>query len=90
MRQPAPGAVPSPADRRQTNEWWTGRRLVTRVPINTYSTHIPAGTPVTVERKFKGLEVIGDPCPHCGVRVRVRKCDVGNFHWPDAATGDTP
>lgn len=33
--------------------------------------HIPEGTICTVVRNYAGLHLLSDPCPKCGVAVRI-------------------
>ena len=73
-----------PKHRRKTSKWWEGRKL--RV-LHTIATNgglvIPAGMIVTARRKWKGLEVEGSVCPHCGIKVRAKKCYFWSFKFID-------
>ena len=59
--------------RSRTDAQWRGARVKSIRPISTHSAKMPAGTVFTVRRKFKGFELVSDPCPHCGVKFRVQQ-----------------
>jgi hypothetical protein len=52
---------------------WRGKRLRLLRPVQNTYVILPAGTIVTVKRKFKGFEIEGEACRCCGVRVRMTK-----------------
>lgn len=59
--------------KRLTNDEVVGRRVVLRQDINIGWLIAPKGLICTITRKFNGYEMIGDPCPKCGVRVRMKR-----------------
>ena len=66
----------TPADRRQPDKWWVGRRVRSIGTIETTrGTTFPPGTLFTVTRKWKGLTIRCDKCPHCGIQQSVREID---------------
>lgn len=65
-----------PADRRQPDRWWAGKRVRSRREIETNrGTVFPHGTLFTVMRKWKGLTLRCDKCPHCGIQQNVKEID---------------
>jgi hypothetical protein len=64
--------------RRRTDVQWRGIRVRARNAIGTSRMLVPIGAILTVERKFSGFSLIADPCPCCGVRVRVTKVEPHN------------
>ena len=60
-----------PALQRRTSAWWEGRRVITTRELRTGEAIYPPGLELTVERKFGGLEVRREPCPCCGISVRI-------------------
>lgn len=58
---------------RRTDADWRGTRVRTRRPLSTQHLAIPAGTVLTITRKFSGFNLQTDPCAHCGVAVRITK-----------------
>jgi hypothetical protein len=58
-----------------------GQAFVTTRPIHNGVVGVPAGTPVSITRKFGGFSIESAPCQHCGVTVRVSRVDVGSIEW---------
>jgi hypothetical protein len=53
---------------------WKGRRVKLRQDVETNGgVRYPAGSLATVVSAYHGLELQGDPCACCGVRLRLRK-----------------
>ena len=53
---------------RRPSAWWAGRRVKLRFKIQTRSgAYLEAGRVAYVTRKYGGLDIKVDPCPHCGV-----------------------
>lgn len=59
--------------RKMTEAQLKGRRVVATRDLQTGQIRVPAGTVLTVQRKFGGLDLISDPCPHCGIRPFLRR-----------------
>lgn len=55
----------------QKRKWRTTQEMTNR------NMRIPKGTIVTLIGKCNGWELVGDPCPCCGVAVSMRKVP----HW---------
>ena len=69
---------------RQPERWWLGRQLILRHDIETRAgLRAPGGTRVTVRKKFKGLWVQTERCPHCGVSFRVKEVSLMDLAWAD-------
>lgn len=49
------------------------KRWVTTAELVSGSMSVPAGTVVEIGNKSNGLTVVAPACPHCGVRVFMRK-----------------
>lgn len=56
---------------RKTNSWWRNKLVLTTKPIANRLGAIPIGTPCKVTRKYGGLHLRTDPCPHCGIVFHV-------------------
>ena len=54
-----------------------GLRVRTTMEIRNGFTLVPAETVMTIVGKGGGLQLRGDPCEHCGVRVHFRKIPPG-------------
>lgn len=54
------------------------RVVSTREISNGYAT-APKGTKFTITDKFSGLSVESDGCDHCGLKMRIRKCNPNDF-----------
>ena len=52
---------------------WEGAKVMTRVPLHNRNIAIPQGTICTVERNYGGLKLVTDPCPKCGIGIRITK-----------------
>ena len=61
--------------RRMTEKQLMGRKVRLNRLVSTRFLDIPAGTVLTIEGKYNGLEVVTDPCSCCGVAARVIKLD---------------
>lgn len=57
----------------KTDKWWKGKKVKSLVEIQNGWATLPAGTIFTVKRKWAGLELISDPCDHCGLKVSITK-----------------
>lgn len=68
---------------RLTHEQVKGRRVRTLVTLWNSLSEIPAGTLMTIIAKSKGYSLMGDPCPHCGVRVAVGRVQPSNVEFVD-------
>lgn len=53
------------------NREFRGRKVKTLVVLSNGWCKIPQGAVCTVTKKLGGLHLEIDPCPHCGVRVRI-------------------
>jgi len=65
--------------RRKTSDQLKGLKVVSRREMRNGWAVLPAGTVFTIERKGKGLHLLSDPCPTCGIKVpisRVQPYDV--------------
>ena len=65
--------------KRSTSKQLEGRKVVSRREMRNGYAVLPAGTVFTIEHKSKGLHLLSDPCPTCGVKVpisRVQPIDV--------------
>lgn len=56
---------------------WEGLRVRTLVSLQNEKQLIPAGTTFEVERNYRGLTLVNEKCPLCGVRVRITKVPEG-------------
>ncbi len=61
--------------RRTPGREFEGRRARVTRDIGNRVGSIKAGSVVTIERKFKGFEVVSEDCEHCGVRLRITRVD---------------
>lgn len=64
---------------RRTEAWFRGKRVRTLRELRNGYTVIPKGAVLTITRKSSGFLLEGDPCEHCGVRIRISKvspCEV--------------
>lgn len=53
---------------------YKGLKVKTLVPLNNRFMEIPAGTVCVVQEAWSYWVTLGtEPCPHCGVRVFIRK-----------------
>ncbi len=52
---------------------WIGLKVRALVELKNSWCIIPKGTLLTVSRSWGGLHLVSDPCPHCGVRIRISK-----------------
>ena len=57
----------------RTSQWWRGKTLVVRQAVSTGRSRIQTGRPVTVLRKYKGLEIRTDYCVHCDTAWHVTR-----------------
>lgn len=62
---------------------WTGRRVRARRRLGNSLGAVPAGTELTVRRKYGGLELVTDPCPACGVELRITRVPVDDVELVD-------
>lgn len=54
---------------------WVGMIVETRREMRNGMLIIPAGTKCEVTYARSGLTLEADPCPHCGVQIRVTRVD---------------
>jgi hypothetical protein len=52
---------------------WVGRTVRTRRELRTGQVTVPTGTVATVSHAYGGLMLLGKPCEHCGIRLRMRR-----------------
>lgn len=52
---------------------WVGLRVVSCVPLSNGLARLPAGTFWRVKRNYGGLELVSEPCPTCGIRLRITR-----------------
>ena len=52
-----------------------GTKVRGLVPLSNAIMTIPTGTVFTIERKFNGLWLKSEPCPACGVSVKINYVD---------------
>ncbi len=55
---------------------WIGRRVRALRALSNGNLTVPPGKILTVARNWKGLELVSDPCPHCGVKIRITRVSV--------------
>lgn len=58
--------------------WWLNMTVESVRPIHTGAYEIPAGTKFKVRKKRAGFGLLSEPCPHCGIKVRVYKVPPGS------------
>lgn len=63
----------SHAYNRMTNAQLAGRRVRTLVEMRNGRFVIPPGSTAVIERKFKGFELLFDPCPHCRIQSSISR-----------------
>jgi hypothetical protein len=57
-----------------TERDWLGKKVrLLRATVTNGGTEIPAGATAEIVRKYQGFEIRSEPCPHCGMRVRIKK-----------------
>jgi len=61
-----------------------GRKVRTLVALRNGYCHIPPGAIATVKRKFKGLELLSDPCSACGVRISISRVGPRDVEFIDS------
>ena len=64
---------------RKTSSWWEGRTVVATSELGNAWMVIPSGTYCVVKRKYKGLSLETDPCPECGVRLKISEVPYSNL-----------
>jgi hypothetical protein len=52
---------------------WIGRKVRTTVELRNGWGVIPRDTVMTVQGNRSGLELIAEPCEHCGVRLSITR-----------------
>lgn len=60
---------------RLTGEQLRGRKVRTLCPMSNGFVEIPAGTILTIGRKFSGFTMRSEPCSLCGVRVLISRVE---------------
>lgn len=79
---PEPPRLITKTDVGRTSQWWRGKTLIVRRPISTVHSRIQTGRPVTVLRKYKGLEIRTNYCVHCGTAWHDRQVPFSSLAWP--------
>ena len=78
----------------KSNRAWIGREFTTARQLSNGYQVVPAGTRVrcTDTMTGRGLEIRTDPCPHCGVSVKLRGVhpDDDLLPWPTQEPGARP
>ena len=64
---------------RKTDQWWRGQKVVVIKEIRNHHFSIAPGTICTVERKYNGLHIESEPCPHCGTQVSMSNARYDHF-----------
>lgn len=64
---------------RKNNDWWRGQKVVVISEIRNDHFCIAPGTICIVKRKYKGLHIESEECPHCNVKVSISNAQYGNF-----------
>ncbi len=54
---------------RKTDQWWRGQKVVVVSEIKNHHFRIAPGTICIVKRKYNGLHIESEHCPHCAVKV---------------------
>ncbi len=52
---------------------WIGRKVRVRRTMVNGLMEIPAGAIATVRKNLGGLDLTSEPCPHCGIKINIRK-----------------
>ena len=60
----------------KTDEWWQGKRVVSKAPLRSDKVELPAGTVFRVIRKWGGFMLKSEKCPQCGVQVFFKRVPV--------------
>ncbi len=55
---------------------WVGRKVRALSALSSGRLAIPEGRILTVQRNWKGLTLVTDPCPSCGVRIYITRVSV--------------
>ena len=62
-----------PKYQRKTEKWWKKQKVRTLITLENGWAEIPPRTVCSVTRKYKGLSLISEPCPNCGVKVKISR-----------------
>jgi len=65
--------------RRRNYRFKVGDKVVSITPISNGWAEMPKGTVFTINRRFKGYELVSDPCRECGLKVRITRVSGGDF-----------
>lgn len=65
---------------------WTGKRVRLARDISNGAGKYPMGMEATVESTSPGLRLIGDACPHCGVRMYITRVPSDDVVLADSAS----
>lgn len=65
--------------RRVSRDNWMHQKVRTIVPLDNGNLRIPAGAVLVIEDKQGGFQLIGPPCSHCGVAIRITKVRPGKL-----------
>jgi hypothetical protein len=64
---------------RKTDQWWRGRKVVFVKKIMSGISAIAPGTVVIVKKKYGGLRIEGNMCPHCGASPIISHVDYSDL-----------
>jgi hypothetical protein len=59
--------------KKHNEKWWMQQKVKSIKRLQNGRFDIPKGTIFSIERKFNGFSLISEPCPHCGISVRITR-----------------
>ncbi len=59
--------------KRYKREFWVGRKVINQQELSNYFLRVKPGTILTIVGKRRGFSLETEPCPKCGVTIRIAK-----------------